>query len=109
MQKYRCWDAIQDDDPGIYNGGTVVYLSNEADANIARLKAELVTGQRDCGALSTRLAGAELDIDLLKAALRWMANCGAIRINDVGSYFYGNTAAGNIPPQFAPLIAEAAK
>lgn len=54
--------------------------------------------------LAEKVVSAEARLALMQRAMKWLTKCGAIRIFDDGSYFYGNTAAGNVPAEFAEII-----
>jgi hypothetical protein len=93
-----------------------VYRAAAVDAELARLR-ERVAELEGQLAFSFRtseklIATADEQLKrerLLIESVRWLTSCGAIKIADCGTFFSGNTAAGNIPAHLAPLIAEAVK
>jgi hypothetical protein len=42
MKHYRSWDLVEDDEPGCFNGGTVVFEANEVRFEMARLTDAIV-------------------------------------------------------------------
>lgn len=50
------------------------------------------------------LAEEKAKTERLQKAVDFLATCGAIRIVDGGTYFYGNTAAGNVPVELVEIV-----
>lgn len=94
------------------HGLHAVYRKEEADTELARLKAEIEGLVNDHNVKDINIAYMREQIELYKATLRWCLESGAVTSLRNGVLRGTPMSAAHtldIPPEYAPLIAEAVK